>query len=93
MNIQDEYLVLQCPNCLGKLEGVLSDLFVESNGLVIYIGDGTDSERLECKSCGTVLQRKQKVNFYKSNSKFSVNISNATGFVIGDNASITMNFD
>jgi hypothetical protein len=94
MNIQDEYLTLECPNCKGKLERVNSDLFVAVNSGFVFIG-GDEGERLECQHCGTVLQRRQQVKPYQSSPKYSINIgniTNASGVVIGDGATVTQTF-
>jgi hypothetical protein len=82
MNVQTEYLVLQCPNCLGKLENVSSDLVVEVNEGYIFVGSGTGDERLECVSCGTVLQRKQTVQPYNNPQNVTVK---SRGVYVGGN--------
>lgn len=64
MSITEEYLVLQCPNCGGKLENINPDLVVAVGEGFVFIGTGEGNERLECASCGTVLQRRQPINSY-----------------------------
>jgi hypothetical protein len=92
-NITDEYLVLQCPNCGGKLTTQHTDLFIENDDGYIFIGTGLRDERLTCEFCDTTLQRRQEVQGYDTGSKYNIRISGNknSAIVIGTGNSVVQN--